>query len=221
MDLIISLWPRFLDATLLTLGIFVIVSLMSTTIGLLAALTTIAAGRWFTVLLAAYGWVFRGVPELVILLFCYLALPQLGLQIGPIGAAVLGFTLISTAYEIEIFRSGLAGVHRGQFEAARALGIPLPSVLRRIVLPQVIRIVATPWITYATGSIKRISIASAVAVTEIMQVTKQAIAFSHQPFRLILFAAILYATMASALMIAEIVVARRFKRRFGLSTEVP
>ncbi len=221
MDMIISLWPRFLDATLLTLAIFVIVSVMSTTIGLLAALATIGAGRWLSMVLAAYGWVFRGVPELVILLFCYLALPQLGLDLGPVGAAVLGFTLISTAYEIEIFKAGLAGVHRGQFEAARALGIPLPSALRRIVLPQVVRIVATPWITYATGSIKRISIASAVAVTEIMQVTKQAIAFSHQPFTLILFASALYATMASILMIAEIIAARRFKQRFGLSTELP
>jgi His/Glu/Gln/Arg/opine family amino acid ABC transporter permease subunit len=203
--------PRFLEAAWLTLQIFVVVSAMGTAAGLaLALLERGAAGRLLRPLAAVYSWIFRATPELVVLLFCFLGLPSLGLEIEPVAAAILGFTLIGAAYEYEVFRGALRAVPAGQYEAARALGIPWPSMMRRIVLPQVLRIAVTPWVTYATGSVKRISIASAVAVSEIMYVTKQAISFTNAPFEFILLATLLYGTMASAMMLLERVLARRF-----------
>jgi His/Glu/Gln/Arg/opine family amino acid ABC transporter permease subunit len=203
--------PRFLEAAWLTLQIFVVVSALGTVAGLAVALLERgAAGRVLRPLAATYSWVFRATPELVVLLFCFLGLPSLGIEIGPLAAAILGFTLIGAAYEYEVFRGALRAVPAGQYEAARALGIPWPSMMRRIVLPQVLRIAVTPWVTYATGSVKRISIASAVAVSEIMYVTKQAISFTNASFEFILLATLLYGTMASAMMLLERVLARRF-----------
>lgn len=203
--------PRFLDATLLTLRIFLVVSLLGTLAGLLAALLEqTRIGRVTRPVAATYSWIFRATPELVVLLFCFLGLPALAIEISPVPAAILGFTLVGAAYEYEVFRGALKSVPRGQYEAARALGISWRSMILRIVMPQMLRIAVTPWVTYATGSVKRISVASAVAVSEIMFVTKQAIAFADRPFEFTLLATALYATMASVLMVAERLLARRF-----------
>lgn len=214
-DQVLTFAPRLVDATALTLWLFAVTSALSTLIGAALAVLASAIGPAVSWPLAAYSWFMRGLPELVVLLGCYLLLPYAGLDVGPIGAAVIGFTAIGAAYEAEIFRAGLAAVPPGQYEASRALGMPPTVYWRRIVLPQVIRIVAGPWITYATGSIKRISIASAVAVSEIMHVTKQAISVTNRPFTFIVIAVVLYGGMASLLMIAEWSIGRRYDRMFG------
>jgi His/Glu/Gln/Arg/opine family amino acid ABC transporter permease subunit len=207
--------PRLVDATLLTLWLFVVTTLFSTLIGLALAVLASLSPRGVGWPLAAYSWFMRGVPELVVLLAAYLLLPYAGFDPGPVGAAIIGFVAISSAYEAEIFRAGLAAVPAGQHEAARALGMPLAVRLRRIVLPQALPIVAGPWLTYATGAVKRISIASAVAVSEIMHVTKQAISVTNRPFEFILIAVFLYGGMASLLMAAEAALARRRLRLVG------
>lgn len=71
------------------------------------------------------------------------------------------------------------------------------------------------WATFSAGNVKALAVASAISVTEVMAVTRQALAISNQPFVLILLAAGIYAVIASALMLVEVVATRRFARRFG------
>jgi ABC-type amino acid transport system permease subunit len=82
-------------------------------------------------------------------------------------------------------------------------------VLRLVVIPQMARIALGPWATYATGALKRMSIASAVSVSEVMYVTKQAISATGKPFEFIFLAFALYAGISSILLGIEVLVARR------------
>ncbi len=214
-DIIVHL-PRFAAATWLTVWLFATVMALSTACGALLGILAEVTGRIVRWPLAVYSWVFRGLPDLVVLLACYLVLPAVGVDLGSIGSAILGLTLIGTAFQFEMFRAGFAAIDPRQFEAARALGIPLSAAIRRIVLPQVARIIVKPWITYAAGKVKGLSIASAIAVMEVMAVTRQTIAVTDHPFLLILFAAAIYGTIASVLMTVDVLYTRYAQRRYGL-----
>ena len=139
---------------------------LSTVLALPLAVLSLSSSRIILRSIAIYTTVFRGTPELVILFFTFLVLPQMGLRLQPMPAAILAFTMFSTAYIVEIFRGGLQGVHQGQFEAARGLGLSYPRTIRRIIAPQVLRIVVAPYMSNATIVVKRTSLASAVAVNE-------------------------------------------------------
>lgn len=217
MDVVFAQLPRFLNAVWTTIWIFAVVSLLSTLIGAAIVIMSDAWGRWLSMPASIYTWIFRGLPELVVLFACYLALPQIGISLSPAYAAVLAFTLIGVAFQIEIFRAGIASVDARQFEAARALGIGWGLAMRRLILPQVARAIVPPWITYAAGALKAMSLASAIAVTEVMFVTRQTMAISSQPFTLILFVAALYSALVSILLIAEHFISRHYARRYGLA----
>lgn len=169
----------------------------------------LSGSRWLPRVYGGISWFFRGVPELIILLICYLGLPQIKVDLGPVGSAILGFSLIGMVYDYEVFRSALAAVPPGQYDAARALGLNTHLTIRKVIMPQVLRIALTPWMTYATGALKRMSIASAVAVSEIMHVTKQAISVTNMPFTFIFFAFALYAGVSSLLMLGDVWLGRR------------
>jgi His/Glu/Gln/Arg/opine family amino acid ABC transporter permease subunit len=202
--------PRYGDAIVVTLYIFAAVSVIGTAIGLLAALIHTRRQRAFNLVVAAYSWMLRGVPELVVLLLCFMALPFAGLTLSPLSAAILAFTLVGIAYQFELFKAALAAVDRGQYEACRALGIARRDAMRRIILPQVLRLVVAPWITYATGALKRISVASAIAVAEIMTTTNRLVTATGKAFEFVLLAMLIYMTMTSVLMVIEAVMANRF-----------
>jgi His/Glu/Gln/Arg/opine family amino acid ABC transporter permease subunit len=216
MALIIAQLPRFAAAAWLTIWMFAVVTVISPAIGAALAVVADRFGRAVATPLAIYCWVFRGVPELVVLLACYLGLPAAGVDIGSIGAALLGLSLIGVAFQAEIFRGGLAAIEPRQLEAARSLGMSWRQTLRRIVLPQVVRIVLPAWTTFLAGYVKAFAVTSAIAVMEVMAVTRQLIAISNQPFLLILVPSAIYAAIASALMVAELVLVRRSARRYGL-----
>lgn len=212
MENVIAWLPRFGAAALLTCWLFAIIAVLSAVVGLAAALGERAGGRRVGSLLGGIGGVLRGTPELVVLLACYLGLPRLGIDLGPEGSAILGFALVGAAYDHQVFRGALAALPAGQVEAARALGLSSFHTTLFIVLPQMLRLAITPWITYATGAVKRLSIASAASVAEVMQVTKQAIAVTNQPFEFILLAVAVYAGLASVMMTAELIVSRRLRQ---------
>lgn len=215
MDVIVAQFPRFAHAAWLTLWMFLVVSAISTILGAALAVLAGAVGRWLSLPMSIFSWVFRGLPELVVLLACYLALPMIGLDLGSIGAALLGFTLIGTAFQYEIARAGLAAVDGRLIEASRALGMGWTLMMRRIILPQVARVVVAPWATFLAGNVKSFALASAISVGEVMMVTRQTMAISTQPFFLILFSGGIYAAMASAMMIAEHFLKKHIDRRYG------
>jgi len=201
--------PKFGSAVAVTLELFATTLLVSSTGAMLLALLSRTGSRVIRFGLGTFSWLFRGLPELIVLLFAYLALPRMGMPLPSFWAAVLGLSLIGMAYEYEIFRGALEAVPQGQFEAARALGMGRAHMAQRIVLPQVFRIAIAPYITFACSALKRTSIASAIAVPEIMGLSERFNEAFQKPFELMLVAMIFYVALSSLLMCAEWLVERR------------
>ncbi len=151
-------------------------------LGLALALTLrchLAAAR-FTA--RAYVELMRGSPVLILLFLIYYGGPSFGLVLDAIPAGVGGLGLYAAAYFAEIFRAGLAGVHPGQVEAARMLGLPGRSILRRIELPQIVAFVLPPSINQAIIVFKDSAVLSIITVPEL---TKAASQISNETFAVV------------------------------------
>jgi polar amino acid transport system permease protein len=123
-----------------------------------------------------YNWpasifieVFRNTPVLVQVIWFYYAFPVLiDVQMPGFVAAMLGIGLNATAYSAEIFRAGIQSIERGQWEAARAIGMQYMAVMRRIILPQAIRRMVPAFANRTIETFKATSLASAIAVGELL-----------------------------------------------------
>ncbi|MBO1073044.1 amino acid ABC transporter permease [Roseomonas marmotae] len=142
--------------------------------GVILALLSTAPLRW--VRLLAAGWVdlFRAIPPLVLLVFLYAGLPFAGLDIGAWGAVAVGFFLNTGAYYGEVLRAGIDSVPRGQAEAARSTGLSQGQTLAYVILPQAVRNVMPDLISNTVEVVKLTSIASVVALPELLFQARQA-----------------------------------------------
>ena len=187
-----------LDGSTITLEIFCITLALSLPLGLFAALGRLSHFRPLSRLLEIYIWIMRGTPLMLQLLFVYFALPMIGILLPDIAAALLAFILNDAAYFAEIFRSGRQAVPRGQFEAARALGMSAPLTMRRIVLPQVLRITLPPVSNETINLVKDTSLVYILAMNDLLRVARTIVQreFDMTPF---LIAGLFYLTMTAVL----------------------
>ena len=173
-EILSEAWPILLDGLGQTLLLSAIVVPLGAMGGLILALLSTAKSRWVRWPLIAYVDVFRALPPLVLLVFVYAGLPFAGLEVSAIGAVAIGFFLNTGAYYGEIFRAGLESVPAGQAEAARALGLKRPQIMALIVLPQAVRNVLPDLVSNTLEVVKLTSIASVVAMPELLFQARQA-----------------------------------------------
>ena len=173
-EILSEAWPILLDGLGQTLLLSAIVIPLGAVGGLTLALLSTAKSRWVRWPLIAYVDVFRALPPLVLLVFVYAGLPFAGLEVSAIGAVAIGFFLNTGAYYGEIFRAGLESVPAGQAEAARALGLKRPQIMALVVLPQAVRNVLPDLVSNTLEVVKLTSIASVVAMPELLFQARQA-----------------------------------------------
>jgi polar amino acid transport system permease protein len=172
-----------------------LLSLLTVPLGLAAgfafALLSTRREPWLRWPLMVVIDIFRAIPPLVLLILLYAGLPFAGLDLGAWGAVALAFLLNTGAYYAEILRAGIEAVPRGQPEAARALGLRRWQVWIFVVLPQAVRNVLPDLIGNTLEVVKLTSIASVVALPELLFQARQAqsITFNATP---IVVAAIAY-----------------------------
>ena len=124
----------------------------------------------------AYISIMRGTPLMLQLLFVYYGLPfipGIGIRMDDFQAAIFAFVLNYAAYFCEIFRAGIQAIPKGQYEAARTLGMNYVQTMRRIILPQVFRIILPPVSNETITLVKDTSLAFAIAYTEMFTMAKQ------------------------------------------------
>jgi polar amino acid transport system permease protein len=154
-------------------------------IGLAIALLRLYGPKPVRYVTVFYIDIFRAAPMLVVLILIYYALPFVGIRLSSWTSAGLAFSIVMAAYSAEIFRSGIEGIPRGQFEAAAALGLPFFVTLRKVVLPQAIRIVIPPMTNNCVSMFKDTSLASTVALPELLKEATDAQALYANPTPLI------------------------------------
>jgi polar amino acid transport system permease protein len=177
--------PQLLRGLLNTILLGVMSIVIGVVSGMFFSLIRLYAPKPFRLLMVGYIDIFRALPVLVVLILIYYALPFVGIRLSAWTSAVLGFSLVMAAYSAEVFRSGIEGVPKGQFEAAAALGIPFLITLRKVILPQAIRIVIPPMTSNCVSMFKDTSLASTVALSELLKEAQNAQAFNGNPSPLI------------------------------------
>jgi His/Glu/Gln/Arg/opine family amino acid ABC transporter permease subunit len=184
-------------------------------IGLAVALIRDSRFRLLRAFAWTYIWVFRAIPTLVLLLFFWNALPQLIPALRGPGypaflAAALALSINEGAYAAEIIRGGLLSIDDGQRLAARALGMPPVSVFRRVVLPQLVRVVIPPAANDFITMLKLTSLASVISLREIMTNTQAVIATNFRFAEWYTAAAIYYLVLVSIFMALQAWLERRY-----------
>lgn len=154
-------------------------------VGLVISLVRLYAPKPLRWLAIGYIDIFRAMPVLVVLILIYYALPFVGIRLSSWVSATLAFTFIMSAYSAEVFRSGIESIPNGQFEAAHALGLTFLQTLYKVILPQAVRVVIPPATSNCVSMFKDTSLASAVALPELLKEANDAQALYANPSPLI------------------------------------
>jgi His/Glu/Gln/Arg/opine family amino acid ABC transporter permease subunit len=169
--------------------VVIILSLVCALFVALAGMSRVTPLRW---LMKSYVEVIRGTPLLLQLIYVYYVLPEIGIRLNAFTAGVLALTLNYSAYISEVYRGGIQAISRGQHDAAAALGMTHALSMRRIILPQAIRIVLPTLGNYFIGLFKDTALCSAVSIQELVFTAQVHAALSFQYFTLYTVVAIMY-----------------------------
>jgi len=195
LTLIQRTFPFFLEAAWITVQI----SVLALVLGFLVAIVLVA-GRLSTVLAfrclaRLYISVFRGTPCLVQLFIIYFGGPQIGLELEPFAAGVIGLGLNIAAYMAESIRGAISNVDPGQEEAARSIGFGRGQTLWFITLPQAAKLMIRPLGVNAVALIKGSALVSTISVVELSYTAQRFISSTYKPFEIFMVSALLYIVM--------------------------
>ena len=168
-----SFLPLLLRGALVTLEISIAAMAVAILFGLMLALVRVFGNRWAAWPAVALIEVIRGTPLLIQLFIIFYGLPSLGVSLTPLWAAVLGLGLNYAAYEAENYRAGIQSVPRGQLDAALALGLTRAQTIRKIILPQAVRLVIPPVTNDFIALLKDSSLVSVITMVELTKVYGQ------------------------------------------------
>jgi polar amino acid transport system permease protein len=183
--------PHLLRGALSTLALAAAVLAVGTALGLAVGLLRVLPGRAGTVVGGAVELV-RAVPLLLLLFFIFFGLPALGVRIPTFPAAVLAMSLWMAANTSEVVRGGVQSISRGQFEAARSLGLGWASTMRFVILPQATRRMLPPFVGLCTILVKDTSLAAIIGVFELTRAAQETIERTLRSFEIYGAAAAIY-----------------------------
>jgi polar amino acid transport system permease protein len=163
-------------------------------LGVAVCLVRLYAPRAFRLLAIAYIDVLRAVPVLVVLILIYYALPFVGISFSSFTSASLALVLVLSAFTAEVVRAGIESTPKGQFEAAQALGLSFTLTMWKVILPQAIRIVIPPHTSNCVSIMKDTSLASVVAMPDLLKQATDTQALMANPTPLI-GAAVIYVVL--------------------------
>jgi polar amino acid transport system permease protein len=228
---------RVLDGLVLTIELTVIAMAIGIALGIMLAVMRLSPNPLVSGSSWVYIWFFRGTPLLVQLLFWYnlaALYPQLGLGIPfgpqfvtgtantiitPFGAAIFGLGLNEGAYMAEIVRAGFLSVDEGQTDAAQSLGMTRLQTMRRIVLPQAMRVIIPPTGNETISMLKNTSLVSVIAVTELLYSVQLIYAANYQTIPLLIVASLWYLIVTTVLTIGQSYIERHYAK--GSSRQLP
>jgi polar amino acid transport system permease protein len=174
LEILLQAWPILLSGLWMTAMLTLVVVPLGVASGLAVALGFTVRNRLVKALLIVYVDFFRAVPPLVLLMVIAYGLPFLDVRLGAFGSVALSFLLNNSSYYGEIFRAGIEAVPRGQTEAARSTGLGALQTLAYVVVPQATRNVMPDLISNTLEVIKLTSIASVVALPELLHAAREA-----------------------------------------------
>ena len=213
---VVEYLPDLINGVWRTLWLSVASVSLGLVLGLLLALAR-ASKRWFLDWPAyAYIEFFRTTPPLVQLFWFFFALPILaGVEMTPFLAAALTFSIQSAAFFAEVFRGGIVSIERGQWEAARAIGMTHRQALRRIVLPQAVKRMIPAFMERAIELMKTTTLVATVSYADLLFQANEVAQKTFRPLEVFTAAALIY----FAVIFGASLLARRLELRLAASGE--
>ncbi len=194
-----SFWDILLPGLTVTIPLTVISFALAMVIAVIAALIQFAQIRVLRKIIRFYIWVIRGTPLLVQLFVVFYGLPNIGVLIEPFPAAVLVFSINEGAYGAETIRAALEAVPEGQMEAGQCVGMSYLRIMRRIVLPQALKIAFPTLSNSLIAMIKDTSLAANITVTEMFMATQRIVARTYEPLVLYIEVGLVYLLFCTVL----------------------
>jgi polar amino acid transport system permease protein len=205
--------PILLTGVKLTVQVTVGSLAVATVLGLVWALMRVSGIRWLANIARLIVNVIRGIPIIVQLFYIYFVLPDFGITLSALQAAIIGLGIAYSAYQSENFRAGIEAIDQGQVEAAQSIGMGWGLMMRRVILPQAVRIVLPPYGNTMIMMLKDSSQASTITVAELALQGKLIASATFQNSTVFTLVALLYLTMSIPLIVLVGWLERRFGRK--------
>ncbi|WP_409286122.1 amino acid ABC transporter permease [Pseudomonas protegens] len=194
--------PILLKGAVVTLQVTVGSFVLSSLIGLVFALMMVSKVRSVALFAIGVVNVIRGLPIIVQLFYIYFVLPDFGIQLSAMQAGVIGLGMAYSAYQAENFRAGIQAIHQGQIEAAESIGMRGPMIMRRVVLPQALRIALPPYGNTLVMMLKDSSLVSTITVAEMTRAGQLIASSTFENMTVYTLVALLYLALSLPLSFA-------------------
>ncbi|MFL9891614.1 amino acid ABC transporter permease [Paraburkholderia sp. RL17-381-BIF-C] len=206
-----SLWPLLYAGLVFTVPLTLVSVAIGLALAFIVALVRLFGPKWAVAIVRFYVWLFRGSPLLVQLFVIFYGLPNVGIVLDPLTAAIIGFSLNVGAYNSEVIRGVIESIPKGQWEAAYSMGMTREQALRRAILPQAARVALPPLSNSFIALVKDTSLAAVLTVPEVFQAAQRIASVTYEPLILYTEAALVYLVFSSVLSSAQV----RLERKFG------
>ena len=204
--------PILLQGVWLTILVTFGSLILSTLLGMVWALMRVSRVRVLQQLAKAIVNAIRGIPILVQLFYIYFVMPEFGVTLTALQASIIGLGIAYSAYQAENFRAGIEAIDKGQIEASESLGMGWALMMRRVVVPQAVKIILPPYGNIMIMMLKDSSQASTITVAE-LALKGQLIASSTFKYTSVLtMVAVLYLVMSVPLILFVGWLERRMQR---------
>jgi len=207
----VEFFPILMSGVALTIIVTIGSLLLSTALGLVWALMRVSGIGILTGFSGGLINVIRGIPIIVLLFYLYFVMPEFGVTLTALQAAILGLGIAYSAYQAENFRAGIEAIDKGQIEAAQAIGMSWWQTMCRVVLPQAVKIVLPPYGNVMIMMLKDSSQASTITVAELALQGKLIASSTFKNTSVFTLVALMYLTMSIPL----ILLVRHFEKRAG------
>jgi glutamate transport system permease protein len=212
-----AVWRLIGRGLLATLRAAAIAMGLSMVLGALIAVGRLSPRRWLSMPVGAWVHLFRGLPLLLLILFAFLGLPQLGVEVSSLWALVLALTLYNSAVLGEIFRAGILSLPHGQTEAAYAIGLRRGQTLRIVLIPQAVRRMLPALVSQLVTLLKDTSLGFVIGYAELLRVGRGAVEFLGGRYSIPVYTAIavVYIGVNASLSFSARWLDRFTSRRYG------
>jgi cystine transport system permease protein len=207
-----SFFPILKAGMEFTIPLTLITFVLGLILSFLIALARLSNMKVINAVAKFYVWIFRGTPLLVQIFILFYGLPSMGITLDPFPAAVIAFTLNKGAYSSEIIRAAILSIPKGQWEAAFSIGMSKSQAMRRIIIPQSIRVSLPPLGNSFISLVKDTSLAATITVTELFQKGQQIAAATYEPLWIYIEVAFIYLIFSTVLSYFQTKMEIRFER---------
>lgn len=211
-ELLKDSFPSLLSGLWVTIEIAVISLILAVIFGIVLGIFSISTSKILKGIATTYIYIVRGTPLMVQALFLYFGIGQaLGIRFDPMVAGIITLTVNASAYMAEIFRGGIQAVDHGQMEAARSLGLSYSKAMRKVVLPQAVKIMIPSILNQFIVTLKDTSILTVISIRELTSAGQIIIARNFKSLEMYAIVACMYFIVITLLTLAS----RYIERRLG------